>query len=108
MCLDRIVLVIYKHVYVIFVDSHAHYMDEAARYKLGEFEEYETAVATAQKIVDEFLLANHKPGMTAESLFELYSLFGEDPFIVPDDDESSFSAWAYAKMRCQVLCSTGV
>jgi hypothetical protein len=43
--------------------------------------------------------------MTAEALFTSYSLFGEDPFIVPDDADPPFSAWTYAKARCQHLCA---
>ena len=27
-------------------------------------------------------------------------MYGEDPFIINDDQEDKFSAWEYAKQRC--------
>ena len=51
------------------------------------------------------LEAARKPGMTAHELFESYTMFGEDPFIVaPDQQSAAFSAWEYAKRRCNDLC----
>ena len=91
--------------YRLMIDSHARYQDESARYEWGACSDYQTAVQTAQKIVDEYLLSIYRPGMRAEALFVSYSLFGEDPFIVPDDGEPPFSAWTYAQRRCQELCS---
>jgi hypothetical protein len=91
--------------YKVLVDSHAQYQSESARYELGPFGDYQTAVEAARKIVDDYLLSAYRPGMTAEALFTSYSLFGEDPFIVPDDADPPFSAWTYAKARCQHLCA---
>lgn len=94
--------------YKVLVDSHAQYQSKEARYELGVFDDYQTAVQVARKIVDDYLLSAHRSGMTAAALFTSYSLFGEDPFIVPDDGDPLFSAWAYAKGRCQDLCAKGV
>jgi hypothetical protein len=57
------------------------------------------AVAACKRIVDECLL----PGTTAAALYES---FGDGPLIVPVDPADAlvaFSAWAYAKERCEVL-----
>jgi hypothetical protein len=93
--------------YKVLVDSHAQYQSESARYELGPFGDYQTAVQATQKIVDDYLLSANRPGMTAEALFASYILFGEDPFIVPDDADPPFSAWTYAKARCRDLCAKG-
>ena len=84
----------------VFVDDHFHYQDEEHRYEHGEFDNPDEAVAVCKQIVDGCLEHMLKPGMTAEALFELYAMFGEDPFVVPDN---AFSAWDYAKERCEVL-----
>jgi hypothetical protein len=50
----------------------------------------------------------HWAGMTAAAPYEQYEGFGDDPFIVPVDPRDvpvAFSAWAYAKERCEVLAS---
>jgi hypothetical protein len=82
-------------------------MDEDARYELGTFASREVAIAAAKTVVDDYLEAARKPGMAAHQLFESYTMFGEDPFIVgPDQPGKAFSAWAYAKRRCDELCGT--
>ncbi len=40
--------------------------------------------------------------MSAEDLFRIYSLFGEEPYLVGEGVE--FSAWEYARRRCEDLC----
>ena len=90
--------------YKVFIDENSHYMDESERWLQGEAESYEEALATCRRIVDEFLALNHRPGMTVAALFELYTLFGEDPFIVPDEAVERFSGWDYARRRCAELC----
>jgi hypothetical protein len=84
----------------VFIDDHFHYQDEDHRYEHGEFENPDEAVAVCRQIVDGCLEHMLKPGMTAEALFDLYATFGEDPFVVP---AHAFSAWDYAKERCEVL-----
>ena len=76
----------------------------------GGFEKPDEAVAVCKLIVDECLERMLKPGMTAEVLFDLYAMFGDDfdlyamlgddPFIIP---AHAFSARDYAKERCEVL-----
>jgi len=88
----------------VFVDDNFHYGDSDERYKLGSFPTAEAAVEAARKIVDDYLTSNLKPGMTAEHLYSGYTGFGEDPFIIGEG--VTFSAWDYAKQRCQELCNT--
>ncbi|RQH12687.1 hypothetical protein [Bradyrhizobium sp. RP6] len=89
--------------YQVLIDDNFHYQDESERVKHGVFATPEEAVAACRSIVDEYLTDAFKPGMTADALFESYTLFGEDPFIVPDgpgDATIKFSAWDYARQRC--------
>ena len=88
--------------YRVLVDDNFHYMDAAERYELGAFARLDAAIAAAKAIVDTYLAATYKPGMTAHDLFASYVAFGEDPFILaPDQTDVSFSAWEYAKQRCE-------
>lgn len=92
----------------VFVDDNFHYMDDSERYELGEFLTIAAAIEAARRIVDEHLLAAHRPGMTAEASYQGYTSFGEDPFIVAmpaEDGEILFSAWDYEKRRCDELCA---
>jgi hypothetical protein len=84
----------------VFVDDHFHYQDEDHRYEHGEFANPDEAVAVCKQIVDDCLEHMRKPGITAEALFDLYAMFGEDPFVIPGN---GFSAWDYAKERCEVI-----
>jgi hypothetical protein len=43
--------------------------------------------------------------MSFKELYGGYTGFGEDPFIVSDDDQCFFSAWNYARKRSTELCS---
>lgn len=90
--------------YTVFVDDNAHYMDESERYKLGEYETATVAVAAARRLVDDDLASLYTPGMSADDLYRHYTAFGVDPFVVPADDDSAFSAWAYARTRCDEIC----
>ena len=90
--------------YEVHVDDNFHFMDESERYKLGEFETCEEAVAVCMKIVDDFLETGYKKGMSFKELYEGYVEFGEDPFIISGDKTCFFSAWDYAKKRCAELC----
>ena len=56
------------------------------------------------------LAAEFRKGFSPERLFDRYTSFGEDPFIVPLDasaERVEFSAWNYAKERCRELCRNG-
>jgi hypothetical protein len=90
--------------YRVLADDNFHYMDEDQRYELGAFASLDAAITAAKAVVDDYLAAARKPGMTAHELFESYTMFGEDPFILgPDQRREAFSAWEYAKRRCDDL-----
>jgi hypothetical protein len=96
-------------IYRVLVDDNYHYMDEAERYTLGEFPALAQAIEAAKRIVDEYLHSAHQPGMTAAALYASYTAFGEDPFIVAipaTDNQVLFSAWDYARDRCDELCAS--
>lgn len=94
-----------RSAYTVFVDDNYHYQDERERYKLGVFEDCESALTACKKIVDEFLVQNYFVGMTAEDVYQIYTMFGEDPFIISETPKSLFSAWNYAKQRCAEICA---
>jgi len=86
----------------VFVDEHFHYQDEEHRYEHGEFDNPDEAVAVCKQIVDRSLepMLKANPDIAADALFQIYAMFGEDPFVVP---AHAFSAWDYAKERCEEL-----
>ncbi len=90
--------------YQVLVDDNFHYMDEEERTEHGEFETLEAAIAACRRIVDDFLLSNCKPGMSADGLYQYYTGFGTDPFIVGGEVRCDFSAWDYARRRCNEIC----
>jgi hypothetical protein len=88
--------------YAVFVDDNFHYMNEDERYKDGDYATLEEAISKCRRIVDDFLEREYKPGMRFAELYDRYCSFGEDPFIRgPGCD---FSAWDYARQRCDDLC----
>jgi hypothetical protein len=91
----------------VLVDDNFHYMDENERYMLGAFPTLEAASAACRGVVDDFLLENHKPSMTAAKLYASYTMFGDDPWIATGGEVPSFSAWDYAKQRCDEICGDG-
>lgn len=91
-------------VYTVFVAENSAYMDESAQRRLGDFATWDEAAAAAREIVERSLRELHAPPMGAERLFELYTLFGEDAFVVPSDETHRFSAWDYARERCRQIC----
>lgn len=88
--------------YTVYVDDNFHYMDESERYKLGEFDDCQSAVAACKQIVDEFL-NTCGPRTDADEMFKQYTGFGEDPWVSSDDPECKFSAWEYARARTREL-----
>lgn len=56
-----------------------------------------------QRIVDDFLAGNFTAGMSATDLWDIYAMFGEDPFVVTGPGRG-FSGWSYAKQRCAQIC----
>lgn len=90
--------------YTVLVDDNFHYQEEDERTELGTFNSYEEAVVACRRIVDDFLQRCHRVGMTAEELYSQYTSFGDDPFIRPDGPVPRFSAWSYARQRCDDIC----
>jgi hypothetical protein len=92
--------------YKVLIDDNYHFMDESERIQHGVFATAEEAITACKHIVDECLKPMLQPGMTATALYEQYKGFGDDPFIMPVDSNGApvdFSAWDYAKERCDVL-----
>ena len=67
---------------------------------LGRYLSRDEAIAACKRRVDESLAELYAPGMSAEALFQHFSLFGEEPFIAGQ----SFSAWEYAREKAARLC----
>lgn len=86
--------------YLVYVDDNFHIGDESERYKLGEFETREGALVACKSKVDEYFGRIKRGEYSYKELWEGYMLYGEDPFIINDDNETKFSAWEYAKARC--------
>lgn len=83
---------------------HENSNTEENDYTHGGFSDCKSAVGACKKIVDEFLSASYKQGMTSKELYGLYTVFGEDAYVVSTDKNCSFSSWDYAKTRCEALC----
>jgi hypothetical protein len=94
--------------YQVLIDDNFHYQDESERVQHGMFATADEALVACRSIVDDFLDGAFKPGMSAESLYGLYTSFGEDPFIRavdPKDAPVTFSAWEYARRRCEEMAA---
>jgi hypothetical protein len=94
--------------YHVLVDDVFRSTDHSPRYIKGEYETYGEALAVCREIVDRFLRHECAPGVPASAVYFRYMMFGKDPSIVeysesPDTSEG-FSAWDYAKARCEELC----
>ena len=86
--------------YVVMVDENWYYMDESERYEQGRYPDCAAALAVCKTMVDDFLATSGGGATTAAELFAIYTMFGEDPFIVSTDPSCEFSAWDYARQRC--------
>jgi hypothetical protein len=90
--------------YQVLVYDNNHHGDESERIDYGVFASADEAIAKSKKIIDDDLKAMWKPGTSAADLYRLYICWGPDPVVValdPSDPEVAFSAWPYAKERCQ-------
>ena len=93
--------------YTVHVDDNAHYMDETHRVQDATFTSLEDAVGRCMAITDACLADLHEDGMTANSLYLLYTQFGEDPWICTEPHDGSpppFSARTYAHAKCIEIC----
>lgn len=89
----------------VYVDDNFNYGDEDERYSLGEFDSYNAAVQACRQLVDTYL-NKETDKTTADALYESFTSYGEDPWIKgtpPGRDTETFSAWAYARERCNEL-----
>jgi len=92
--------------YVVYVDDNFHLGDESERYKHGEYDSCEEAVATCKEIVDSFFEQVSANKFSFDEIYTYgYTMFGEDPFIVSEDESCRFSAWDYAKKRSLEICT---
>ena len=91
--------------YKVYVDENSHYKDNSHRYLKGNFVNCQAAVNICKQIVDDFLTNAYDENKTEDQLWNEYSSWGEDPFIIVTDgeDNCSFSAWDYAKNRIREI-----
>ena len=93
--------------YKVIGADNAHYMDAGEDADQGVYQTYEEAVAVCRDIVERSLAWHYQPGMSGDELYDYYTSFGDDPFIVAVGDAplgERFSAWTYAKERCRAIC----
>lgn len=92
--------------YEIWVRDNFHYMDASEQYSHGAWGTQEEAEAECRRMVEADLRHLYAPGMSSKELYEQYMSFGEDPNVVGGTQaEPRFSAWNYAKARCEVICT---
>ena len=91
-----------KHRFIVMVDDNFHFTDTSERYKAGEYDTYDGAVTKCKAIVDDFLESAIEPNMTSEQLYNSYTMYGDDPYIIGFSD-NKFSAWEYANERSRRL-----
>jgi hypothetical protein len=94
--------------YKVIVDDNFDYMDLDKRYERGVFLTAAEAISACKRIVDSNLTDFMQPGMTASELYNAYTGFGDDPFIVcvnAGDEPVRFSAWEYAEERSRLIIS---
>lgn len=92
-----------ERVFRVLVDDNFHLYDESERDVAGEYLTYDEALTAARAIVERSLRHLWRPGMSADELYDMYMDFGDDPFIRPDNESASFSAWGYAEDRANTL-----
>jgi hypothetical protein len=80
--------------------------DESATVVARSFDSLDEAIAYCKRVVDEFLQATFKPGMSADRLWKHYTTFGKNPEVWgASNDKTIFVGWDYAKRRCEVLAA---
>jgi len=94
--------------YKVMVDDNFHYGEEDERWEYGVFATADEALAACRTVVDQSLLHEYKEGgVTAEGLFDRYTSFGDEPFVVATGAEKriDFSARSYAQAQSIALTS---
>jgi hypothetical protein len=89
-------------VYTVYVKDNSE--DDSDRRRIDDCEDCASAIAYCKRIVDRSL-SELDANQSAEQLFDLYCLFGEDAWIITDDPACKFSAWDYAKEQCRELAA---
>lgn len=93
-----------RQLFKVRIYDNFHYMDEEEAYDHGSFNSYKEALEAAKKIVREFLVNTWTKGMTLDELITQYTMFGEDPIILPDPFyEPTWSARDYAHEMAEVI-----
>lgn len=81
----------------LLVQDFSDYGESNASREVGSFATYAEALAAAQARVEACLEEFYVAGISADDLFQRWSLFGEDVFLIPDEGTPAFSALEYAK-----------
>ena len=90
--------------WAVYTDDNFHLHDSSERDSEGAFATYGEALEECRRIVTKSLRHLYAPGMSSERLYEDYTDFGDDPFIVPQPaDLPPFSAWDYAEGRAKEI-----
>lgn len=85
------------------VASNSAYMGDDDTFGLPPFGSPCRAIADCKRIVDDYLKSAYEPGMSAEALCRSYTMFGDDPYIISDNEGVPFSAWEFMKMRVPTM-----
>jgi hypothetical protein len=96
-----------------FVDSMVRIKDTGAPpQRLGVYSTSDEAYAASRRSIDDFLVREYRPGMTAQFLFRRYRERGAVPFIFGDANAPSnlpsFNPIKYALERCAEICGHSV
>jgi hypothetical protein len=68
--------------YKVMVDDNFHYMEEDERSEYATFATADEALDACRRLVDASLLTEYREGETADQLYQRYTDFGKDPFVV--------------------------
>jgi len=92
----------------VLVDDNFHH-GETSQTPVAGFDTCGEAIAYCKSRMDNWLQGAFKPGMDPEALFQSYTTYGEDPWILGGklNDPVPFRAWDYARERCREICREG-
>jgi hypothetical protein len=96
--------------YKVMADDNFHYLEEDKRREGSVYATAEEALEACRTLVDLSLLDQYEQGgVTAETLYDRYTDFGDDPFVVALDGapKVDFSAWNYARERAREFTASG-
>lgn len=92
----------HKTEYTVMVDDNFHFMDEDERWTDGTYDRLDEALHKCMEMVGQFMLEQDYTKMKPDDLFQSYTSFGDDPFII-GPMTVKFSAWDYAEMLSSYL-----